>query len=375
MSARAVAMVPHHVDEPLASVVVVKERGVEAARIDVDRVRPRALDRRRGHDVVVRVLEVAVQPLDVGIDQPEFAVGMGQAWRPDAAGIGFAAQVELGGALERPPHEPPIDEIARVVDLHARIPFEGRGGDVIVVARAADRRVGIEAGRIGLRMRIEAPQRAAQSMPRSRIVLHLRHVELGRDMAERTVEDAARAMPALPHDRHDDALGPRRVLAGKRRRRKHLVRRVDMHVILLGTIGEARDSLHDRVVGLRDVDPVVDYAAGVGDPLTAAHELVVDAVAKRVAHAAVIAGETDAALHRRGQVLHLFLFDLRHRDDRHDQAHVGDRGIGEGLGRVFDVDLEVMSLQHLGDDVRALLRLVAAPASPDDESFPHRFLR
>ena len=148
-----------------------------------------------------------------------------------------------------------------------------------------------------------------------------------------------------------------------------------MHVILLGAIGEARNPLHDRIVGLGDVDVIVDDVAGMGDPLAAAHELIVDAVAERVAHAAVIAGEADAASHCGGQVLDLFLFDLRHRDDRHDEAHVGDRRIGEGLGGVFDIDLEVVLLEHLGDDMRALLRLMAAPASPDDERFAHLFLR
>ena len=81
---------------------------------------------------------------------------------------------------------------------------------------------------------------------------------------------------------------------------------------------------HDRVVGPRDVDAVVDDVAGVGDPLAAAHELVFDRLAERVAHAAVIAGEADAAAHGPGEVRHLVLLDLRHRVDRHDQAQVVD---------------------------------------------------
>ncbi len=74
MGAGPAAMVPDHVEEPLASVVIVKQRRVETARIDIDRVRPRRLDRRRGDDVVMRVLEVAVETFDVGIDEPELAV-------------------------------------------------------------------------------------------------------------------------------------------------------------------------------------------------------------------------------------------------------------------------------------------------------------
>ena len=47
--------------------------------------------------------------------------------------------------------------------------------------------------------------------------------------------------------------------------------------------------------GLVMFDAVVDDVAGMGDPLAAAHELVLDRLAKGVAHAAVIAGKADAA--------------------------------------------------------------------------------
>ena len=69
-------MVPKHVQEPFAAVIVMEQRRVEAARIDIDRIGPRALDRRRRDDVVVAVLEVAVEALDVGIDQPELPIRM-----------------------------------------------------------------------------------------------------------------------------------------------------------------------------------------------------------------------------------------------------------------------------------------------------------
>ena len=145
VGARAGAVVPDHVQEPFASIIVMKERGVEAARIDVNPIRPWSLDRRRRRDVIVGVLEAPLEPLDVGIDKPEPAVGVRQARRPDAAGIGLAAHVEQRGPIERPPHQPPIGEIARMMDLHARIPLERRGRDVIVFADATDRRIGIEA--------------------------------------------------------------------------------------------------------------------------------------------------------------------------------------------------------------------------------------
>ena len=79
--------------------------------------------------------------------------------------------------------------------------------------------------------------------------MHLRDVELFRHMPEGTVEDTPLAMAALPHDGHDDVLGPVGMLARERRRRQHLIRRVDVHVVLLGTVVEVPDPLHDRIVG------------------------------------------------------------------------------------------------------------------------------
>ena len=50
-------MVPQHVDEVLPAVVVVKERRIEAAAVQVDRVRPFAVDARAGDEIVVEVAQ------------------------------------------------------------------------------------------------------------------------------------------------------------------------------------------------------------------------------------------------------------------------------------------------------------------------------
>src|SRR5277367_3080438 len=109
------------------------------------------------------------------------------------------------------------------------------------------------------------------------------------------------------------------------------------------------------------------------NPLATTHKLVVNALSKGVAHAAMIAGEPHAAADGGGEVLDLLLLDLRHSHDRHDEAHVDDARIGEGFGRVLDVDLEVLVLEHLYEDMGALFRLVAAPSTPDNQRFTHLF--
>src|SRR3984957_20780461 len=80
---------------------------------------------------------------------------------------------------------------------------------------------------------------------------HFWDVELSRQMAQRRVENATFSMLALPDDRHRDAFDPRRMFASEGRGGEHLIRRIDMHIILLGAIGKAcRDPGHDRIVWL-----------------------------------------------------------------------------------------------------------------------------
>ena len=119
-----------------------------------------------------------------------------------------------------------------------------------------------------------------------------------------------------------------------------------MHVVLLGAVGEARDPLHDRVVRPRHVDAVVDDVAGMRDPLAADHELVFDAFAECVPHAAVMAGKADAACNGRNQICCLLLGDLPHGVDRHHQAEFGERGIGEGFGGVGNATEKPSSSSH-----------------------------
>ena len=107
-------------------------------------------------------------------------------------------------------------------------------------------------------VRINAPPRARRARRSSRICGTL---EFADDMAERGVEDAALAVAALPHHRHHHALDLVDERAAEGRRRQHLVRGVDVHVILLGAIRKVADPGHHRIVGPGDVDAVVDDVA------------------------------------------------------------------------------------------------------------------
>ena len=57
----------------------------------------------------------------------------------------FAGHVELAHTVEGAGQKPPIDQVAGVVDLHAGKPFKRRSSDVIILANAEYRRIGVEA--------------------------------------------------------------------------------------------------------------------------------------------------------------------------------------------------------------------------------------
>ena len=144
--AMAGAVVPEHVHDVLATVVVVEERGVEAARVEEHGLAPRAARVLRRDDVVRHVLVDALDAARVRVDEPEEAVRVREARRPDAARVGHAAQIELRDAAQRRRQALPVDEVARAVQLDAGEPLERGRREVEPFADAADRRIGMETG-------------------------------------------------------------------------------------------------------------------------------------------------------------------------------------------------------------------------------------
>src|SRR5262245_59243564 len=107
----------------LAAIIVVKERWIEAAAVEVNGIGPVAVNARTGDQIIMEVAHrrsacagdaSAAESLHVRVNQPEQPVRVAQARRPDAAGIGIAEHVQLSSAVERAREESPVDEIARV---------------------------------------------------------------------------------------------------------------------------------------------------------------------------------------------------------------------------------------------------------------------
>ena len=141
-----VARPPRAVKVIFAAIVVVEQGRVEPTVAHRDRLAPRSLNGRRGDEEIAAVFPRRVDNFHVGIEQPEFAVGVAQARRPDAAGVRVALHVQHRHAVQRGADQRPVFQVAGVVDAHAREPLEGRGGDVVVLALTAQGRVRVEAG-------------------------------------------------------------------------------------------------------------------------------------------------------------------------------------------------------------------------------------
>src|ERR1043166_6399685 len=138
-------MVPQHIQKIFAAVVVMKERGIKAAAIEINWIGPGAINARAGDKVVVKVTQRrtaraahrrAAITLYVGLNEPEQTVRVGETRRPNAARIRSTKHIELAGAIQRTREQPPVGEIAGMMNLHAGKPFEGGGGNIVIIADA-----------------------------------------------------------------------------------------------------------------------------------------------------------------------------------------------------------------------------------------------
>ena len=143
-------VVPDHVDVPLATVIVMEQRRIEATGVQIDRLRPAAIDSRRGRQVVMGVFEIAVEALDVRVQEPEQAVMPTQARRPYATRVWAPEHIEQRRSVQWPAGQLPIPQVPGVVDPDARVPLKGRRRNVVIATNAADRRIRVESAQYGV---------------------------------------------------------------------------------------------------------------------------------------------------------------------------------------------------------------------------------
>src|SRR6185436_17068534 len=119
----------------------------------------------------------------------------------------------------------------------------------------------------------------------------LSNVEVAGVVAEACTEQLALAPTPLPNDGHHHAFDPGHVLAPKGGRGQDVHQWIDVQVVLLRMHAEVGESRGDGVVTFGNADIEVHDVAGMGNPLGAGHELVVDAVTERIDEAAVPASQ------------------------------------------------------------------------------------
>ena len=105
------ALVPIHIHQPFAPVIVMKERRIKATGIQIYRVTPRPFDRGSRDQIIMSVLIVPIIAPNVRIDQPKETIVIGQTGGPDAAAIRLSAHVELLRAVQRTRHQRPVLQV------------------------------------------------------------------------------------------------------------------------------------------------------------------------------------------------------------------------------------------------------------------------
>src|SRR5690606_26336527 len=119
--------------DPGAAVGVEEEVGVEAGEVgEEDGVGPGAGGVLGPDDEVAALADGVADDVEASVVVAE---GGGV---DEVVGEADALEVELARAVDRVPDQAPVDEVAAVVDGQAGEPTEGGGGEVVVVADAAD---------------------------------------------------------------------------------------------------------------------------------------------------------------------------------------------------------------------------------------------
>ena len=140
----ALPALPVKREQPFPAVPVVEERGVEAVRLQVDRLAPGAGDLFGRDEEVVNVHPLGRHAAIDDIEQILLFV-VAQIRRPDPLPGGEHAEAQLRFVGEDMGDELPVLEIPRMVDGDPGEPRERGYGEGIIVPLASDARIGVKA--------------------------------------------------------------------------------------------------------------------------------------------------------------------------------------------------------------------------------------
>ena len=117
------------------------QAGIEPLGTQLDGLAPRTFDVPRAHQIVINVFKGSAHCFCHRVDQVELALSIGKIRCPDATGLGNSPQIEL---IENTAQTLPVHQVTRVIQAHARQPGKRRGNHIVVIACAAQARIGMK---------------------------------------------------------------------------------------------------------------------------------------------------------------------------------------------------------------------------------------
>lgn len=167
------------------ALLVPDDVGINAEHVHDDAVRPGA---RR---ILGREEDVpAPRPHHVGDDEVEEAVMMADRRRPDTSAGRHALHAGLAVADDDMSEEFEVLHAPRVADRNAREVFEGRAHEVVVLADAADARVGVESGDQGVHIGLLRRHRRHRRTGRGRARHHAADLTIGASEANTLINQS-----------------------------------------------------------------------------------------------------------------------------------------------------------------------------------------
>src|SRR4030042_7194567 len=105
-------------------------------------------------------------------------------------------------------------------------------------------------------------------------------------MTQGRIKDPSLSIEFLPCDRHNIPSYPAGTFIIEGSCGKYLYIGINMHKILFGMHIKIIQPFSDRILVIYNIYPVIDYSAGMSDPLTPNHELVFGIIPERIPQAA-----------------------------------------------------------------------------------------
>ena len=138
---------PFQADDVLLAIVIMQNGRVETGRCQIYRLTPRTFNALRLNQIIIHVEIACIHGIHNAVNHVEHVLFLTirEAWSPNALSAWQLGEVRIRIISKHVGEQLPMLHILRMVNRNARKPFEGGDGHVVVVAFAADGRIGIEA--------------------------------------------------------------------------------------------------------------------------------------------------------------------------------------------------------------------------------------